>query len=186
MKKKSSNPWKVLSSKLVYKSPFIRIIEDRVITPEGKSGIHNRILGGESSVGGVSVVAIDKKGFVYLVKQYRYAYGGYTLETINGGIDEGENPLESAKRELAEEANLKAYRWEKIAESFIGTESIDIKSHYYLASDLETLDGEHHGENLMKVIKVPLSKAVDLVFKNKIPLTGSALAVLMADRIINT
>ena len=108
-KKIPKSPWRILNSKVVYESPFLKVTEDSVITPEGKPGIHNLIYGGRGTSGGVNIAAIDNAGMIFLVRQYRYAYGGFTLETVNGGIDDGENPLEAARRELLEEAHLIAH-----------------------------------------------------------------------------
>lgn len=186
MKRKTENPWKVLSSNIVYKSPFLKIVEDKVITPEGKEGIHNLILGGYGNVSGVSVAAVDDKKEIYLVKQYRYAYGGFTLELIGGGVGTGESPLQAARKELAEEAGLAADKWLKYSETYAATELIKIKINMYLAQNLSVASSSLHQENKMSVVKVSIEEAVALVMKGKIPLASSALGILLVSKMMNS
>lgn len=182
---KKLGPWRVSSSKIIYRSPFLKVWEDKVITPEGQRGIHNLASGARTNSGGVSVVAVNEEGEIYLVKQYRYAHRGYTLEVINGGATDREAPLTAARRELREEANLLAKRWTKLGETEAGTETLRFRTHLYLALGLKELKSVYKGENLMKVVKVSLEEAVRLVRQGKIPLTGSALNILLAKDYLN-
>jgi len=104
-----TNPWKTLSSREVYKNPWIRVREDQVICPDGKPGIYGVV---ESKVA-TGVVAVDGD-YVYLVGQYRYPTERYSWEIIEGGADDGESPLDAVKRELKEEAGLTASHWEQL------------------------------------------------------------------------
>ena len=56
----------------------------------------------------VNIVAVDKNGNVILVKQHRLGTDEYTIETVAGLIDPGEDPLQAASRELLEETGYKA------------------------------------------------------------------------------
>jgi len=103
------NPWKTVSSREVYTNPWIRVREDSVICPNGQPGIYGVV---ESKVA-TGVVAVDGD-FLYLVGQYRYPTKNYSWEIIEGGADEGEKPLEAAKRELKEEAGLTALHWKPL------------------------------------------------------------------------
>jgi ADP-ribose pyrophosphatase len=53
-------------------------------------------------------LAIDSKGQVYLTKQFRYAMDRESIEVVCGGIDDGTEPLASAKKELQEERGIQA------------------------------------------------------------------------------
>ena len=184
MKRTVENPWKIISSKVVYQSRFIKVVEDKVITPEGKSGVHNLIFGGSASIGGVSIAAVNESKEIYLVKQYRYAYQGYTLELVAGGQKENETPIRAAQKELSEEAGLVAKKWTKYNEVWAATESIRLKIHMFLAQDLNPSPENFMGENKMKIVKVPLKEAVALVMMGKIPLASSALGILMVNNIL--
>ena len=58
--------------------------------------------------GGAGIVALNEKGEVYLVRQYRYALDRELIEIPAGKLEAGEDPFEAAKRELGEEAGLQA------------------------------------------------------------------------------
>lgn len=84
-----------------------KIFEGRVFTvrklyvelPDGSSGSREII----SHRGGAAIVPVDSEGNVYLVEQYRVATGKTLLEIPAGKLEESENPLECAERELTEE-----------------------------------------------------------------------------------
>lgn len=64
--------------------------------------------------GSVTIVAVDREGRVVLVRQFREAARKKLLELPAGVIDEGEEPLETARRELAEETGLRGGRWREL------------------------------------------------------------------------
>src|SRR5688500_14711605 len=64
--------------------------------------------------GSVGIVALDGEGRVVLVRQFREAARKKLLELPAGIIDEGEEPLETARRELAEETGLRGGRWREL------------------------------------------------------------------------
>ncbi|HEX3807070.1 MAG TPA: NUDIX hydrolase, partial [Gaiellaceae bacterium] len=66
----------------------------------------------------VAIVPVDVDGFVTLVRQQRVPVGGPMLELPAGGVEEGESPLETAKRELREETGLHGGEWVEAATFF--------------------------------------------------------------------
>ena len=64
--------------------------------------------------GSVTIVALDGDGRVVLVRQFREAARASLLELPAGIVDEGEQPLETARRELAEETGLRGGRWREL------------------------------------------------------------------------
>jgi ADP-ribose diphosphatase len=64
--------------------------------------------------GAVCIVAVDDEGFVTLVRQLREATGGELLEIPAGTAEPGEAPLETARRELAEETGLTGGEWREV------------------------------------------------------------------------
>jgi 8-oxo-dGTP pyrophosphatase MutT (NUDIX family) len=99
------NPWRTLSTKLVYENPWIRVREDRVVRPDGNEGVYSVV----SPRGvAVKVVALDAQQRVHLVRQYRYPTNFPSWEIPGGAAEPGEQPLDVARRELREEAGLEA------------------------------------------------------------------------------
>ncbi len=104
------NPWKTINSKVVYKNDWIQVREDNVIRPDGKPGIYGVV---ETRIA-TGVIAVTPENEIYLVGQYRYPTDCYSWEIIEGGTELDESPLETAKRELREEAGLLAESWEQL------------------------------------------------------------------------
>ena len=105
-----SNPWKKISSREVYRNPWILLREDQVINPSGNPGIYSVI---ETRIA-TGVVALDSEDNVILVGQYRYPTDMYSWEIPEGGAEGDELPLQAAQRELREETGLKAASWEEL------------------------------------------------------------------------
>ena len=103
----NKNPWKMLSSKIIYKNKWICLREDQVITPYGTKGIYGFI----ETHPAIGIVPLNENIATYLVGQYRYTLNTYSWEIPEGGGHPGESHLETAKRELSEETGLKANKW---------------------------------------------------------------------------
>ncbi|HEY5695344.1 MAG TPA: NUDIX hydrolase [Candidatus Saccharimonadales bacterium] len=103
------NPWKTLSSKIVYQNPWMRVHEDAVITPTGKEGIY----GFFESKDSVIVGALNEKNEIYLIYAYSYPAKCWRWQ-LPGGGGENEDIIEASKRELAEETGIAANSWEKL------------------------------------------------------------------------
>ena len=104
------NPWRKISSRLVYENPWIRVREDQVIAPSGAPGIYG-VVEARAAVG---VVALTDLNEVYLVGQSRYPTECYSWEIPEGGAEIGETPRQAAERELREETGLCATSWEPL------------------------------------------------------------------------
>jgi 8-oxo-dGTP pyrophosphatase MutT (NUDIX family) len=101
--------WQRLDTKIVYQNAYITVHEDNVINPGAKPGIYGWV----ETPPAVFVVPIDDHGKVLLEKQLRYTTGLASWEVPAGSTD-GEEPLAAAKRELAEETQLHAEKWEQL------------------------------------------------------------------------
>ena len=104
-----NNPWKIISTKIVYKNPWMKVREDTVITPEGKDGIYGVVESKDS----VIVGAINDKLEIYLIYSFSYTAQSWQWE-LPGGSAEGEDILIASKRELAEETGIVAQEWTEL------------------------------------------------------------------------
>ncbi len=93
-------------------------------------------------MGGASVVPVDHEGRIFLVRQYRIAYDEFLWEIPAGKIDPGEEPLETARRELEEECGLVSSNLEFLTVMYPSPGYTSEKISIYLARNLE--QGHQH------------------------------------------
>ena len=87
--------------------------------------------------GSAVVLVVDEKKKVLLVQQYRLPAGKQLWELPAGKMDPGENALQTAKRELAEETGYKAKSWKKLASFWASPGFLAEKMTIYLATELQ-------------------------------------------------
>jgi 8-oxo-dGTP pyrophosphatase MutT (NUDIX family) len=114
--------------------------------------------------GSVAIVAHDGE-HVYLVQQPREAVGeSELLELPAGKLDEeGEEPLETAKRELAEEIGKGARTWSHLTSFYTSPGFVDEECHVYLATDLYDQSAEADEDERIEIVKVPLGELDDAI-----------------------
>ena len=106
--------YEVVAREAVYEGRVISLELDTVAMPGGGDSVRELV----HHPGAVAVVAVDDEDRVVLVRQYRHPFREYLWELPAGLRDsDGEPPLETAKRELAEEALLSAAHWSMITTS---------------------------------------------------------------------
>lgn len=127
-----NNPWQTLKKTVIYDNPWIRVEEHDVLNPAGNPGIYGSVHFKNQAVG----VVPYEDGKVWMVGQYRYVLDVYSWEIPEGGGPYGEDPLDTAKRELLEETGLVAARYEKLLELHLSNSVSDEWGIVYLATDL--------------------------------------------------
>jgi 8-oxo-dGTP pyrophosphatase MutT (NUDIX family) len=168
------NPWKKLDSRQIYDNAWVSVREDSVIRPDGEKGIYGVVHFNHIAVG---VLAIEGDS-IYLVGQYRYTLDQYSWEIPEGGCPEGEDPLDGARRELAEETGLRAESWEKMGEAHLSNSVTDELAIWFLATGLR--QGEHNpeGTEQLDIRRVTLKKAMEMILEGEITDALSQLAIM--------
>lgn len=123
---------KTLSRHNVFSGRIIKVYNDQVEMADGTLTTREVVSHREA----VAVIAVNEKGELLLVTQYRYPIKRDMLELPAGLIDPGESPLEAAKRELREETGYEAAHWELLTSTYSSPGSHDEKIHIFMASDL--------------------------------------------------
>ncbi len=134
--------------------------------------------------GAVAILALDDEDRVLLIKQYRHPVRAREWEIPAGLLDiDGEPPLESARRELAEEADLVARRWDVLADYTTTPGGSDEAIRIYLARDLsaaaETFDRTDEEADI-EVRWADLDEVVDAVLARKVQNPSLVVGVLAA------
>jgi len=159
------NPWRKLSSKIVYRNPWIKVREDKVIRPDKKRNIYGVI----ETTGSSAIVAIDEQEYIYLIKQWRYPLDQYTLELPWGGRKKQETYWQAAKRELREEAGLTAKRWKALGKIADCPGIVNEFAYLYLAQNLAVQKPiVLSEEGVQKVMRVPFIKAYRWALQGRI------------------
>ena len=134
--------------------------------------------------GAVVVLAVDEQDRVICLRQYRHAVGAELIE-LPAGVRDGddEDPLEVARRELREEAELEADDWEQLLELLPSPGILAERQHVFLATGLRHAsrgDFElRHEEARLEVVRVPAADLVDAVLDRRVadsPLVAAILA----------
>lgn len=173
---RKNGPWTINETIPKYKNPWIEVVEDQVIQPDGKPGIFSVV----KLKDGSAILPIDEQGFVYLAEQFRYILGKSSVETPCGAIDEGETPLLTAQRELKEELGILAEEWTDLGIVNPFTESICSTAFLFLARKLTFVESSQEETEDIKLIKVPFEEAVKMVIESKITHGPSCVLILKA------
>lgn len=169
---KTKGPYKILSSKTVYKNPWIKVMEEKIIR-DGKRGTFGII----NYKPGVSVVALDSKKNIYLVKEFYYAINDYGIQTPSGGIENNQSSLEAAKTELLEETGLVSNEWIKLGFVHPLTMILNSPADLFLALNVVR---KRNSEKEIEVLKISFDEAYQMVLDNKIVHAPSIVSILKA------
>lgn len=171
------NNWIELSSSVQYDNPWITVTEYNVINPSGNKGIYGKVHFKNIAIG---IIPMDDNGNVYMVGQYRFTLGKYSIEIPEGGGAWNINPLESAQRELSEETGLEAQNWQHILTMHLSNSVTDELAMVYLATGL--IQGHSNPEETEKldVFKLPLEKLYQMVINHEITDSMTVAGILHA------
>ncbi len=175
-------PRPVLQRDTVHHGMIWDVVRDRVDL--GPGGVVQREY--VRHPGAVGVLAMAQDGRVALVHQYRHPVRMMLWELPAGLLDvRGEPPLEAARRELMEEADLRADRWDVLVDWFNSPGGMDEALRVYLARDLSAVppdqrhvrEAEEHG---MELRWVTLDEARDGVLAGRLRNPTAVVGVLAA------
>lgn len=153
-------PWRKGEARTVYENPWISVTEQTAVAPTGAPAVYG-VVGFKNLA--LAILPIDADGRVVLVGQHRFPFGDYSWEIPEGGGPRGEDPLDGAKRELAEEAGLEAGDWREILRVQLSNSVTDEVAIGYLATELAPVAAVHHVDATEEIaqVKVPFREALD-------------------------
>ena len=157
-------PWKITSTREVYRDSFANLRVDRVIRPDGLPGQHV-VIGIKP---GVCVLALDDERNVHLTREFHYAIGRDSTEAVSGGIEPGEDPDATAVRELQEELGLAAGQLEFLTTLDPFTSCMVSPTRLYLAKKLTVVPSNPEGTEQIETVVMPLGDAVQKVLDGEI------------------
>ncbi|MEY2411434.1 MAG: ADP-ribose pyrophosphatase [Acidobacteriaceae bacterium] len=157
----------MLSSRVVYRGPVFWVTRDEVIEPGGIKARRDVV----QHSGSVVILPVDESGTkprILLERQYRHAAQQYLWELPAGRIDEGENELTAAKRELLEETGHTARKWKRILSFYASPGFVAETMSIYLARDLRAGTAQPEADEVIAMRFFSLRAALRMVLSGTI------------------
>ncbi len=168
--------WKELDREVRYNNPWIEVTESRVINPNGGKGIYGVVHFKNLAIG---IIPLDEENNTWIVGQERFPFNGkFTWEIIEGGGPLEIDPEESARRELLEEAGLKAQSLELIQEMDLSNSATDERALIYVARGLSQHQANPDEMEKLQVKKLPFAELYQMVMEGTITDSMSVTGVL--------
>ena len=174
-------PWQILARNEVYRDPWIEVVRDEVIRPDGKPGSHCVV----RLKSGVTVLPLDEVGTVYLTEEFHYGVGRTTIEAVSGGIDTDEDADKTARRELEEELGITAREWIDLGVCDPFTSVVVSPTRLFLARGLTFGATAPEGTEQIGCRSMPFEEAVRMVLDSRITHGPSCVVILRAWHLLN-
>ena len=167
---------KTINSNSIFKGRVISLKVDDVLLPNGKESKREIV----NHPGAVAVIAITKEGKLVLVEQYRKALERSIIEIPAGKLEPGEDPVDSAKRELEEETGYGCHDLTYLQSFATSPGFADEIIHLYVAKDLYKIENKAalDEDEFVEVYEVTLEEAEELMNNQKIYDAKTAFAVV--------
>ena len=180
---KNSPDVEVVSSTLSYEGPLFRVYTDKILE-NGRELTRDVI----RHNGSVVILAVDdakskRDPMIVMERQYRHAAREFLLEVPAGKMEEGEDALAAAKRELLEETGFKAKRWRKMIRYFASPGFLGEFMQVFLAEGLTLGDAQPEYDEQIEIEMMPLSKLLKMMDEGKIHDGKTLISVMLYTRL---
>lgn len=170
---------RLLSSKVVFECPLFKVRDDKLVEPSGKH-VERHVI---RHNGSVVILAIDntkskKDPWIVMERQYRHAANQYLWELPAGKLDEGEEAVAGAQRELEEETGYRAKKWKPLVEYYASPGFLGESMLVFLAEGLIAGDAHPEDDEQIELRLVKLSDVVRMIDKGAI-LDGKTLTSVL-------
>lgn len=167
------SPWRTLGAREVYRNPWMSVTEYSVRRPDGKTGIYGVVDPGDNA----TIVALDETERIALVGEFRYVTQQHQWMLPSGKVEDGEEPLAAAQRELAEEAGVAAEEWTSLGAYHLSNGILKQVSHIFLARGLQPATAHPEGTEQFTMRSLPLGDAVEACLRGEIADAPSVLGI---------
>src|SRR6202044_1724484 len=173
----------VISSKLSYEGPLFRVYTDEILE-KGRRVMRDVV----RHNGSVVVLAVDdskskRDPLIVMEVQYRHAAKEYLLEVPAGKLEEGEDTLAGAKRELLEETGFRAARWRKMVRYFRSPGFWGEWMQVFIAEGLSLGEAQPEYDERLEIEILLLSKLLRIIEEGKLHDGKTLISVMLYDRL---
>lgn len=158
------SPETILSVEQVFSGKVVRLSVYSIKLPSGHIGKREVL----KHNGAISIVPILPDGKIGLIRQWRTAANEWLLELPAGGIEEGENPDECAKRESIEEIGMKIGKLTPLFQCFLAPGYSSEMMYGFLAEDLEDVGAQPEPDENLEFVPVTLEEALQMLDSGQI------------------
>lgn len=169
-----------VESRVVFRGGLLQVIEDRVRLPDGGEARREYI----RHPGAVMMLAFLDERTVLLERQFRYPLRRHFIELPAGKIEPGEDPLETARRELREECGYEAGTWRHLATLHPCIGYADERIELFLARDLRHVGHALDEGEFLEVFTLSVDEALEWIRDGRITEAKAITGLLWADRIL--
>lgn len=154
-----SNLFKREKLELAYKAHIFDVYNDYLTLPDGNKVVYDYI----KHVPGACILPVDDDGNIILVSQYRNAVDKLTLEVPAGCMNEGEDPMQCANRELEEETGYTAGEIIYVMKTYLLISTSNEYTYVYIGKNLQPGKRNADPEEFINVKKYSLDEALDMI-----------------------
>lgn len=152
--------WDLRDSRTEYRNDYFAVHQETIGRPDGNVSDYYRV----GFAGGVVGLGVVDDAVVF-VRQYRPRLDETTLELPGGGIEDGETPAESVRREFREETGYRVTSVEPLG-SYYFTAWSRAKRHFFWIDGLEGVGSDPAGTEVRDVVRVPVGDALNAVMRD--------------------
>lgn len=165
---------RTLARETMYEGRVFTVTRDEVELENGQRSVREIV----HHHGGACIAALTEQGEIYLVRQFRYAFGEELWELPAGKLEPGEDPLEAARRELAEECGLTAQTYTDLGAFYPTVGYCSEVIYTWMATGLSACPMQLDEDEFLTPAKLPFEQAVKMVFTGEIK-DGKTIAALL-------
>jgi len=181
---KPGKPAKIVSSELAFEVPLFKVFTDQVLEKGADKPVRRDII---RHNGSVVILAVDdskkKDPLIVIERQYRHAAGQFLYELPAGKVDEGEDRLAAAKRELIEETGLRAKKWKELTRYFASPGFLGEWMQVYVAEGLTPGEAQPEADERIEIFQVRLSEILRLIEAGEVRDGKTLVSVMLYARL---
>lgn len=163
MEMNDERKWDIISSEYLIRRPWLTARRDHVRLPTGVENPEFYIL---EYPDWVNVIAITRKGEFVMIRQYRHGLGETRYELCAGVSEEGEDPIDSARRELLEETGYGGGEWQLWMTISANPSTTTNLTYCYLATNVELMSTQQLEETEDITVHLLTEKEVKALLVN--------------------